>query len=101
MHERIGVNSPSGALQALVFIVNLRKLGFVLRPGNTRSYKRLIRRQNNPAPLAGPAVFETRYMFNQFVIRAVERNALHALVTGRRITSSESYRIVLRLQPRD
>ena len=101
IHEWIGVNSRLDALQAVILSVKLRRLDFwtVRRQENAQLYGRLFRELNIPVLTPRAAAFQTRNVFNQFVIRASERDCLRAHLAKLGIATSIYYPLPLHLQP--
>jgi dTDP-4-amino-4,6-dideoxygalactose transaminase len=99
-HEWIGVNSRLDALQAVVLSVKLRHLdGWTeRRQRNAQCYRRMIAKEKIPVTAPAPAAFQTRHVFNQFVIRAARRDALRAHLAERGIATAVYYPIPLHLQ---
>jgi len=100
-HERIGINSRLDALQAAILRVKLRYLdgwseGRAKNAGHYRS--QLTKLGVGVTPLI-PAEYQTRHIYNQFVIRAANRNVLQAHLTGQGIGTEVYYPIPLHLQP--
>jgi len=101
IHEWIGVNSRLDALQAVILSVKLRKLDFWTgrRQENAQLYGRLFRELNIPVLTPRAAAFQTRHVFNQFVIRAPERDSLRAHLAKLGIATAIYYPLPLHLQP--
>jgi dTDP-4-amino-4,6-dideoxygalactose transaminase len=101
IHEWIGVNSRLDALQAVVLSVKLRKLDFWTgrRQENAQLYGCRLREQNIPVLTPKAAAFQTRHVFNQFVIRAADRDGLRAHLANLGIATAVYYPLPLHLQP--
>jgi dTDP-4-amino-4,6-dideoxygalactose transaminase len=100
-HEWIGMNSRLDTLQAAVLRVKLRYLdGWSEgRAKNAARYRaELARRGANVSPLT-PADYQTRHIYNQFVIRSERRDALQAHLKANGIGTEVYYPIPLHLQP--
>jgi dTDP-4-amino-4,6-dideoxygalactose transaminase len=100
-HEWIGINSRLDALQAAILRVKLRFLdGWSEgRAKNAEHYRsRLTELGVSVTPLT-PAEYQTRHIYNQFVIRSANRNALQAHLKGQGIGTEVYYPIPLHLQP--
>lgn len=100
-HEWIGMNSRLDALQAAVLRVKLRYLdGWSEgRAKNAERYRtELAKLSVRVAPLT-PASYQTRHIYNQFVIRTEQRDALQAHLKGQGIGTEVYYPIPLHLQP--
>ena len=98
-HEWIGMNSRLDALQAAVLRVKLRYLDgwSVGRQKNADLYRTQLANVS-VAPLK-PAEYQTRHIYNQFVIRSARRDALQAHLKGQGIGTEVYYPIPLHLQP--
>ena len=81
--------------------VKLRKLDIWTgrRQENARLYDRLFREQNIPVLTPKAVAFQTRHVFNQFVIRASERDSLRAHLAKLGIATAIYYPLPLHLQP--
>ena len=100
-HEWIGMNSRLDALQAAILRVKLRYLdGWSAgRAANAEHYRtRLAKLGVAVAPLT-PGEYQTRHIYNQFVIRSANRSALQAHLTAQGIGTEVYYPIPLHLQP--
>ena len=101
-HQWIGVNSRLDALQAAVLRVKLRYLdGW--SAGRQRNAGTLPRRNlaklRVPVIPATPAAYQTRHVYNQFVIRCERRDGLQAHLKKQGIGSEVYYPLPLHLQP--
>ncbi|MCS7314414.1 MAG: DegT/DnrJ/EryC1/StrS family aminotransferase [Bryobacterales bacterium] len=100
-HEWVGINSRLDALQAAVLRVKLRYLdGWTeARERNARYYRRRLAELGLPvvAPQAPPHA--TRHVWNQFVIRAPERDRLRECLRQKGIGTEVYYPVPLHLQP--
>jgi len=100
-HEWIGMNSRLDALQAAILRVKLRYLdGWSTgRAKNAEHYRnQLAKLAVSSAPLT-PAEYQTRHIYNQFVIRAQNRDALQTHLKSQGIGTEVYYPIPLHLQP--
>lgn len=97
-HDRVGVNSRLDALQAAVLRVKLRYLdGWTAgRQLNAALYRELL--AGTPVGLPSPASYQTRHIFNQFVIRAPRRDELRAHLQKHGIGTEIYYPLPLHLQ---
>ena len=100
-HQWIGVNSRLDALQAAVLRVKLRYLdGWSAgRERNAGHYRTLMAKLAVPVIPAKPAVYQTRHVYNQFVIRCEQRDGLQAHLKKHGIGSEVYYPLPLHLQP--
>jgi dTDP-4-amino-4,6-dideoxygalactose transaminase len=100
-HEWIGMNSRLDALQAAVLRVKLRYLdGWSEgRRKNADHYRAQLLKVGAPVIPLKPAAYQTRYIYNQFVIRCERRDALQAYLKEHGIGTEVYYPIPLHLQP--
>ncbi len=77
-HDDVGLNSRLDSLQAAVLRVKLRYLDAETagRQKNARLYRDTLGPAGLPLVLPEPAAYQTRHVFNQFVIRAPRRDEL-------------------------
>ncbi len=104
-HREVGINGRLDALQAAVLRVKLRHLEewHDARARNADRYRQLFRQAGLAAP-AGPVVLPTdgaphRHIYNQFVIRVPQRDALVAHLHKAGIGCEVYYPVPLHLQP--
>jgi dTDP-4-amino-4,6-dideoxygalactose transaminase len=99
-HQWIGVNSRLDALQAAVLRVKFRYLdGWSEgRHKNAGLYRTQLAKLSVPVIPAMPAVYQTRHIYNQFVIRCQRRDALQAHLKKQGIGSEVYYPLPLHLQ---
>lgn len=100
IHQWVGVNSRLDALQAAVLRVKFRHLdGWSARRQENAD---LYRKQLSPAaiPVTPPAVasYQSRHVYNQFVIRCADRDKLQAHLKQHGIGSEIYYPLSLHLQ---
>jgi dTDP-4-amino-4,6-dideoxygalactose transaminase len=100
-HQWIGVNSRLDALQAAVLRVKLRYLdGWSAgRERNAERYRTQFAKLGVPVTPATPAEYQTRHVYNQFVIRCEQRDGLQAHLKKQGIGSEVYYPLPLHLQP--
>jgi len=100
-HEWIGVNSRLDALQAAVLRVKLRYLDewSAGRQRNAERYRTELAKSAIPVTPAMPAAYQTRHIYNQFVIRCSERDRLQAYLKEQGVGSEIYYPLPLHLQP--
>jgi dTDP-4-amino-4,6-dideoxygalactose transaminase len=96
-HELVGTNSRLDALQAAILRVKLRHLDrwSEARARNAAAYDRLLEGTRVGRPYRDP---RTRHIYNQYVIRAPQRDALRAHLGDRGIGTEIYYPIPLHLQ---
>jgi dTDP-4-amino-4,6-dideoxygalactose transaminase len=99
VHQWVGINSRLDALQAAVLRVKLRHLDAWTerRQSNARLYQDLL--ANAPVDLPRPAPYQTRHVFNQFVIRTRERDAVRHHLASHGVGTEVYYPMPLHLQP--
>jgi dTDP-4-amino-4,6-dideoxygalactose transaminase len=99
VHQWVGINSRLDALQAAVLRVKLRHLDAWTerRQGNARLYQELLAKA--PVDLPRPAPYQTRHVFNQFVIRTRERDAVRHHMASHGVGTEVYYPMPLHLQP--
>jgi dTDP-4-amino-4,6-dideoxygalactose transaminase len=100
-HEWIGVNSRLDTLQAAVLRVKFRYLDRWTegRQRNAEHYRTRLAGSGIPVHVEGPADYQTRHVYNQFVIRCSQRDALQAHLTDNGIGTEIYYPLPLHLQP--
>jgi dTDP-4-amino-4,6-dideoxygalactose transaminase len=100
-HQWIGVNSRLDALQAAVLRVKFRHLDAWTqgRNNHAQQYRGQLAKLSVPVIPAEPADYQTRHVYNQFVIRGPQRDALQAHLKKEGIGSEIYYPLPLHLQP--
>ncbi len=101
-HQWIGLNSRLDAMQAAILAVKLRYLdGWSdARARNAALYRELFAKRNVPVISPFPAAFQTRHVYNQFVIRCPgNRDGLQKFLRERGVGSEVYYPLPLHLQP--
>jgi dTDP-4-amino-4,6-dideoxygalactose transaminase len=100
-HEVVGVNSRLDALQAAVLRVKLPHLDSwsAGRQRNADLYRKLIAAQNVPVIVPHPARYQTRHIYNQFVICGERRDQLRKHLEQHGIGTEVYYPLPLHLQP--
>jgi dTDP-4-amino-4,6-dideoxygalactose transaminase len=98
-HRWIGINSRLDALQAAVLRVKFRHLDSWTngRQKNADHYRAAL--AGLPVTSAEPTAYQTRHVYNQFVIRGPKRDALQAHLKTAGIGSEVYYPLPLHLQP--
>jgi dTDP-4-amino-4,6-dideoxygalactose transaminase len=99
-HDYIGINSRLDALQAAVLRVKFKYLDSWTkkRQQNAAMYRDILKGLNVPVvdPVTMP--YQTRHVFNQFAIRAEDRDALQAHLKQHGVGSEVYYPLPLHLQ---
>ena len=100
-HPYLGTNSRLDTLQAAVLRVKLRYLDRWSdgRARNAEIYRAILGPWNLPVVLPSPAPYQTRHVYNQFVIRAARRNELKAYLQQKGVGTEIYYPLPLHLQP--
>lgn len=100
-HEWIGVNSRLDTLQAAVLRVKLRHLDIWTagRQNHAARYRAQLAQLQVPVVPARPSDYQTRHIYNQFVIRCPDRDGLQAHLTKHGIGTGIYYPLPLHLQP--
>ncbi len=98
IHDVVGLNSRLDALQAAILSVKLAHLDEWTegRRKNADLYRELLRGVAVTLPV--PADYQTRHIYNQFVIRCPRRDELRAHLRERGIGSEVYYPLPLHLQ---
>jgi len=101
IHPWIGVNSHMDAIQAAVLRVKLRYLDRWSdgRARNSELYRAGLARAGAPVIAPTPAEYQTRHIYNQFVIRAPRRDELQAYLKQQGVGTEVYYPLPLHLQP--
>lgn len=99
-HEWVGINSRLDALQAAVLRVKLRHLDnwTARRQANADLYRELLENGRIPVKVPRPASYQTRHVYNQFVIRCQNRDQLQEYLKQQGIGTEVYYPIALHLQ---
>lgn len=99
-HEWIGINSRLDALQAAVLRVKLQYLDFWTerRRQNADLYRQFISDLDIPVRAPQANSYQTRHIYNQFVIRAERRNELQAYLRAQGIGTEVYYPVPMHLQ---
>lgn len=100
VHRWVGINSRLDALQAAVLRVKLRHLDSwsARRQENAALYRRLLSQAGVPVASPQPAVYQTRHIYNQFVVRCEKRDGLQSYLQQRGIGSEIYYPLSLHQQ---
>jgi dTDP-4-amino-4,6-dideoxygalactose transaminase len=99
-HEWVGVNSRLDSLQAAVLRVKLQYLDAETagRQKNAGRYRQNLAGAALPIGLPQPASYQTRHIYNQFVIRAPRRNELKAWLQENGVATEIYYPLSLHQQ---
>lgn len=99
-HEWVGINSRLDALQAAVLRVKLRHLDkwTARRQANADLYRELLENARIPVTVPRPASYQTRHVYNQFVIRCQNRDQLQEYLKQQGIGTEVYYPLALHLQ---
>jgi dTDP-4-amino-4,6-dideoxygalactose transaminase len=99
-HDYVGVNSRLDSLQAAVLRVKLKSLDAETagRNKNADLYRSLLAPLGLPITLPQPADYQTRHVYNQFVMRAPRRDELKAFLQENGIGSEIYYPLSLHQQ---
>ena len=99
-HEAIGVNSRLDALQAALLRTKLNHLdSWTERRQRNAALYREILGGDSPVVLPQPALYQTRHVFNPFVIRCRRRNELRTYLSENGVGTEIYYPVPLHLQP--
>jgi dTDP-4-amino-4,6-dideoxygalactose transaminase len=100
-HQWIGINSRLDALQAAVLRVKFRYLdGWTAgRQRHAERYRAQFAKHSVPVIPAKPTAYQTRHVYNQFVIRCSNRDGLQSYLKKQGIGSEVYYPLPLHLQP--
>ena len=99
-HDWVGVNSRLDSLQAAVLRVKLQYLDAETagRQRNAGRYRKNLAGAGLPIGLPQPASYQTRHIYNQFVIRAPRRGQLKAWLQENGVGSEIYYPLSLHQQ---
>jgi dTDP-4-amino-4,6-dideoxygalactose transaminase len=99
-HDWVGANSRLDALQAAVLRVKLRHLdGWTEgRRRNANLYRRIIRDLRIPVAVPVEKPFQSRHIYNQFVIVGERRNAMQAYLKEHGIGTDVYYPLPMHMQ---
>lgn len=97
-HETVGLNSRLDTLQAAILQVKLRHLDTwsEARGRNADLYRQLL--AEGPAVCPIPASYQTRHIYNQFVIRVPRRDQVKAYLAEHGVGTEIYYPLPLHLQ---
>jgi dTDP-4-amino-4,6-dideoxygalactose transaminase len=99
-HEWVGINSRLDSLQAAVLRVKLQYLDSetAARQKNADRYRQNLTGAGLPIGLPQPACYQTRHVYNQFVIRAPKRDQLKAYLQENGVGTEVYYPLSLHQQ---
>ncbi len=100
IHKWAGINSRLDALQAAVLRVKFRYLDrwTARRQQNADLYRKLLSAAGTPVTPPAAASYQTRHIYNQFVIRCPQRDKLQAYLREHGIGTEIYYPLPLHLQ---
>jgi dTDP-4-amino-4,6-dideoxygalactose transaminase len=100
-HDSIGINSRLDTLQAAILKVKFRHLDSWTagRQRNAELYRTRLGREGLPITLPREADYQTRHVYNQFVIRSSRRDELRTWLQEGGIATEVYYPVPLHLQP--
>ncbi len=100
-HPYIGTNSRLDTLQAAVLLVKLRRLDAWSdgRARNAAKYREILSAAGLPIVLPVVADYQTRHVYNQFVIRCERRDQLQNYLKQHGVGTEVYYPLSLHLQP--
>ena len=99
-HDEVGINSRLDTLQAAILRVKLRHLDewTAARQTNARLYSGFMDGGSSLVTLPAIAEYQTRHVFNQFVVRSPRRDQLRAYLKENGVGSEIYYPLPLHLQ---
>jgi dTDP-4-amino-4,6-dideoxygalactose transaminase len=100
-HEFIGINSRLDTIQAAVLKVKFRFLDFWTagRQRNAELYRSLLSSRGLPVQLPVEADYQTRHVYNQFVIGVPSRDELKGWLQDNGVGTEIYYPVPMHLQP--
>ena len=100
LHEWVGVNSRLDTLQAAVLIVKLKYLESWTagRQANAARYAGLLADESGVS-LPSVAPYQTKHVFNQFVIRSSARDRLQGFLKDNGVSTEVYYPMPMHMQP--
>jgi dTDP-4-amino-4,6-dideoxygalactose transaminase len=100
IYDAVGINSRLDALQAAILSVKLRHLDewTAARQRCAQTYRRLFAEFRVPVIVPEEQLYQTRHVYNQFVIRCMRRDELRELLRARGIGTGVYYPRPLHLQ---
>jgi dTDP-4-amino-4,6-dideoxygalactose transaminase len=100
-HPYLGTNSRLDTLQAAVLLVKLRLLDSWSggRARNAAKYRAILGGAGLPVTLPVEAPYQTRHVYNQFVIRCPRRDELKTYLERHGVGTEIYYPLAIHLQP--
>src|SRR5215469_1246157 len=100
-HPYLGTNSRLDTLQAAILLVKLPHLDAwsAGRARNAAKYRQILGEAGLPIVLPVEAPYQTRHVYNQFVIRCERRDELKAYLQQHGVGTEVYYPLSLHLQP--
>ncbi len=100
-HSYLGTNSRLDTLQAGVLLVKLPHLDAwsAGRARNAGEYRRILGKDDLPIVVPVEAPYQTRHVYNQFVVRCPRRDELKTYLEQQGIGTEVYYPLSLHLQP--
>jgi dTDP-4-amino-4,6-dideoxygalactose transaminase len=100
-HEMVGINSRLDTLQAAVLKVKFQYLDSwtAARQRNANLYRQILQELAPSIVVPQDAPYQTRHVYNQFVIRSAERDRLKSWLQDNGIGTEVYYPLPLHLQP--
>jgi dTDP-4-amino-4,6-dideoxygalactose transaminase len=100
-HNVIGINSRLDALQAAVLRVKLQYLDewTEARQRNADFYREVLNDLEVPVAAPQPAEYQTRHIYNQFVVCSEKRNELQQFLKQHGIGTEVYYPLPMHMQP--
>ncbi len=100
IHQWVGVNSRLDALQAAVLRVKFRRLDAwtARRQENAALYRKILSAAGLPVSAPAPAPYQTRHVWNQFVVRCARRDRLQTYLKEHGIGTEVYYPLSLHQQ---
>jgi dTDP-4-amino-4,6-dideoxygalactose transaminase len=100
-HPYLGTNSRLDTLQAAILLVKLPHLDdwSAGRARNAAKYRQILGEAGLPIVLPVEAPYQTRHVYNQFVIRCERRDELKAYLQQHDVGTEVYYPLSLHLQP--
>ena len=99
-HDEVGINSRMDTMQAAILRVKLRHLDewTAARQTNAKLYSELFSGGSDLVTLPTIANYQSRHVFNQFVVRSPRRDQLRAFLKERGVASEIYYPLPLHQQ---
>ena len=99
-HDEVGINSRLDTLQAAILRVKLRYLGAWTEQRQTNAwlYRELLGAGTPIISLPQPGAYQTRHVYNQFMVRSTKRDQLRAYLKDHGVGSEIYYPLPLHLQ---